>query len=794
MRSVSRLVRPHPGYVAMATIVLTASIGVNLLVFTVVNALWLRPLPFPEPHRVVTIPQITFIAVDDDPAFRVFEGGVAGQVLTDGQNEALQPRIEIGGQPLETLGVTSGYFHVLRLAIRGRDFTVDDERDRAEPVAIISDRLWSRTFERRPDVIGSVVPATPVPIRIVGVAPPDFHGVRRGERADVWIPRSLVRRLASPGWSGSYLPTLLYARLGPEQTIARVQEQFALLEPGMLDFRATVTPVTEVFGTPASPTSLIREGGAVLTIAGLALLVLLAGCATVAALVLMHYERRRGELALKLSLGIGRRRLVLELARDLTWLAAAGCTGGLLMATLGVRLIPAVSLPGGVDITRLDLSIDWRVAAVAIAVTLLTLVSAAALPIARSTRERLGAELVAGPSVTTRGSLRTRQTLLALQVCATVIVMIAAGLFVRGVMNSFGSAAGFDIDRTVFVSVQQGSPQTSTGGNPQPLIAERDARLTAALQGLPGVNDVAVGRAPIGPGALASGRPSQTTVLVGEQEYELSFGILSGGPNLLSALGVPVLAGRSLTSADLTAERPRPAVMTRSLAERLWPDGGALGQTLSTPQLRGGPYLVVGIVRDLSFGSLTSPVSGVIVTAGSSDSAIVSRAVIRTERPDTVAAIVRRTIEGQVVRAATGREIVAHDIGRLRLGAWFFSGFGLAALLLGIAGVFGLVAYLSETHRREFGVRMALGAGPRDLVRQGVGAALVPVSAGVAAGLAFGSVVSQAFRALLVGIGTLDPATYVGVAIAMLSCATMAALAAAWRIGRTSPADALRTF
>jgi hypothetical protein len=188
---------------------------------------------------------------------------------------------------------------------------------------------------------------------------------------------------------------------------------------------------------------------------------------------------------------------------------------------------------------------------------------------------------------------------------------------------------------------------------------------------------------------------------------------------------------------------------------------GAVGAMRDAPGESGGCSTC-----SLPFGSLTSPVSGVIVTTGSSDSPIVSRAVIRTDHPDAVAAMVRRTIEGQVVRAAT----------------------------LGVGGVFGLVAYLSETHRREFGVRMALGAGPRDLVRQGVGAALVPVSGGVAAGLALGSVVSQAFRALLVRIGTLDPETYVAVAIAMLSCATMAALAAAWRIGRTSPADALRTF
>jgi hypothetical protein len=237
---------------------------------------------------------------------------------------------------------------------------------------------------------------------------------------------------------------------------------------------------------------------------------------------------------------------------------------------------------------------------------------------------------------------------------------------------------------------------------------------------------------------------------------------------------------------------PVPAVIGRSLAERLWPDGSALGQTLSLPQLRGGPYLVVGIARDLAFGSLAQPGSGVIVTPGPGTSGVVSSFVLRTEQPEIVAGSVRRTVEGQVVTVATGREIVARDLGRQRLGAWFFSGFGLAALLLGVGGTFGLVAYLAESQRREFGVRLALGAEMSHLVRHGLLAALGPVSIGVVAGLVLAGVVSQVFTALLAGISALDLATYLLVAVTVLGCATIAALAAAWRLRRIAPSDALR--
>jgi ABC-type antimicrobial peptide transport system permease subunit len=171
---------------------------------------------------------------------------------------------------------------------------------------------------------------------------------------------------------------------------------------------------------------------------------------------------------------------------------------------------------------------------------------------------------------------------------------------------------------------------------------------------------------------------------------------------------------------------------------------------------------------------------------------MVSEFVIRTDRPGMIVGMIRRTIKGEVVRVATGREVVARDIGRQRVGAWFFSGFGLAALLLGVGGAFGLVAYLAESRRREFGIRLALGADMAHLVRRALAAALVPVAAGVAAGLILAGIVSQLFEAFLVGISALDALTYILVALSMLSCAAVAALAAAWRLRRTNPSEALR--
>ena len=800
---VRSLVRSHRGYVRMATFTLSVAVGVNLLVFTIVNALWIRPLPFVEPHRVVTIQHEDRVGNRirhdlADPQLRVFEGGVAGQVLTSEEYDKLRPQIEIAGRIPETLGVTSGYFRLLGLPIRGRGFTPEDERDGAEPIAIISERLWSAAFGRRAEVIGAVVPAQPFSIRIIGIAPADFAGARRGEQADMWIPLGVVRRLAGPEWTGRKLPLIVLGRLGPGQTVHTVDAQYwQLTDPQLRDFmlgnqirmdlRPRVVAVSGAFGTPKTRTFMVSEGDAALVVAGLALLVLLGGCATIAALVLVHYERRRAELAVRMSLGATRGRLVTELLRDQSVVAIVGATGGIVVAALGVRLVPALSLPGGVDIGRLDLSIDWRVFSVAIAATVVTMLGAAALPISRATRPTLAGELISASTSTTLASQRVRQWLLALQVCATIVVLISAGLFVRTVIHGFGTGPGFDVERSIFVSVDEPAPAGAATADRWTFFTERNARLMRALRALPGVTEVAEGVPPIGP----VGRVVIKSLKAGDRAYEASIGLMTGSPELLSALGTPILAGRPLAAGD-SKGAPYPALISQSIAERLWPDGAALGETFAAPNSRSGPFVVVGIIPNLPFASLADPGNGVIVTAQHRPG-FLAQFVVRTDQPSIVAADIRRTIRARAVNVITGREIVARDLGRQRLGAFFFSGFGFVALLLGIGGAFGLVSYLAESQRREFGVRLALGATMAHLVRRGLAAALVPVSAGVVSGLFLAGATTRGFASLLAGIGTLDVVTYVSVAGITLASAAAAALAAAWRLRRISPSDALRT-
>jgi predicted permease len=806
----ARMMRLHVPYVAFATATLALAVGATLTVFTVVNALWLRPVPFTDPDRIVVLihegtasNDVMWSGVEKPGRWSPFEE-VAGQLATSGKMlSGLQPHIQLeqAGGEVETLAVTPRYFHLLGQTIRGRDFTPDDDRAGAEPVAIISDRLWSRAFGRRGDVIGSVAAAKPMPVRIIGVAPAGFEGARRGERADVWIPTTLVPRVAPAATNlEEGVPTLVYGRLFPGQTPADVERRLVGEAAGEFERRAMeavrVVPLRDVYGTPDSRTILIREQRAGRLVGMLAGLVLLAGCATLMALVLVHYERRRRELAVRLALGASRRRLTVQLSRELALLAAGGSIGAVLVAMWALRALPALSLPGGVDLGRLDLSIDWRVLAAGLTTTFLTLAAAAVVPVTRFTRGRLAGELIAAGSTVSASSQRLRQALLGLHVSATIVVLVAAGLFVRAVIYGFAGGPGFDVDRLALVEVQVTPPFGSAAGDfDMALMRERTLRIRDGLRTLTGVDRAAIGPPPIGADQARLMQMPRTVEIRGEQR-ELRVGQLSAEADWLQVLGLPILKGRALTEADATA-RPRPTILTASLARALWPTDEALGQTLRFVGPRQGAHLIVGIVPDFVFGSLSQASAGVAATVRGQTFGSVPTFVVRTARPDLLVEPIRRLVreiapDAPRVVVETGRDAVARDLSAQRLGAWFFSGFGLVALVLGAGGVFGLVAYLAESRRREFGVRLALGATPGDLVWRGVAAGMMPVSIGALAGLVASAVVARLFLSLLPGLSAFDPLTFAGVAMLMISCAAAAGLAAAWRLRHVAPGEALR--
>jgi putative ABC transport system permease protein len=339
-----RKVLSRRAYAALATLTLTLAVGANLVVFSVVKAIWLRPDPVSHADRLVMVlgddsnsgPSDSFFFADLGLESQLRSSGlfagVAGQVATTGYESSFTPHVVLAdvGHEVETTGVTFQYFSVLGVTIRGRDFTRDDDRYGAEAVGIISDRLWRNVFGARANVIGALMP-----------------GARLGEHTDLWIPANQVPRVAPVGESRireNEVSLLALARLREGLSVSQADRLLtehvaaaALKSPA----RLRVVSLRQIFGAPDSRTIIIREETVLRVVTASA------------ALVLVHYERRRHELSVRLALGATRARLAKQLAAELGWLTVPGVVGASLFASWSLRALPSLNLPGGVDLSRL---------------------------------------------------------------------------------------------------------------------------------------------------------------------------------------------------------------------------------------------------------------------------------------------------------------------------------------------------------------------------------------------------------------------------------------------------------
>ena len=364
MRRLRVLVR-EPGFAALTVATVTLAVGANVAVFAVVDGLWLRPRPVRAPDRVVVISNLPAAAgatpIDairsaDLAAFDhlpIFDG-VAGQVAPSGLMGDFRPRVVLDqvGHPVETLGVTARYFSVLGARVLGRDFSSDDDRFGAPAVGIVSEDLWRHAFAGDPTLVNRIIATSHGPLEVIGIAPAGFHGARLGELTDLWIPRELVPRvstlavgLADPSFFDRLMPLVGLARLKPGVSPAEAARAIATPRS-----RFVVYPLRDVFGSPDQPTTVVRESTLVALLGTTAALVLASGCLTLLALLLVHYERRRHELAIRVALGASPSQLARQLGLELVGLAAAGAVGALVVADVALRVLPALRLTGGVDL------------------------------------------------------------------------------------------------------------------------------------------------------------------------------------------------------------------------------------------------------------------------------------------------------------------------------------------------------------------------------------------------------------------------------------------------------------
>ena len=869
LRFAARALARSPGFAAAGIVTLALGIGANTAIFTLINAVWLRPLPVAEPERLAVFYQriLVFTQPGAAPTFKASDGNGwrAFEALGDGSPafvsvaaegysplEARRPQLPLpNGAPLAAMPVSWNYFQALGVPVHGRTFVRDDDLPGAPVVAIISDRLWRARFNADANLIGQTVRAGTTPVLIIGIAAPRFRGPRLGDRTDVWLPLTAAGaflpstpREAFLRAKQSVMPVRLYGRLRAGVTLAQAEAEARAADqarPPRLFLRT--------LAATAYPTLAQEREGEDRRLTGLlaatAILVLVIGCANLASLLVARAERRRHEIAVRLALGVSRARLVGLLASEAFLLAASGAVAALLVSRLFLRTLAMFTLPTGIPIADLDLALDWRIAAFTSAVTMLTVAVCGLAPAWWAARADIMRMLAPARHGGGRSSSSLRMALLSAHVAIALVLLIGAALFTGSVRNALNKDLGFAADRTAFLAVIPNWARYADPAFKDVDFARRRAdyaRLQDRLRAVAGVTAVTAGGMPL-MNPLREGERQASRAVVSEgRSHHLALAVMTGGPSLCAALGVPLMAGRDLDQHDTFANASGVAVVSKAFAQAMWPGENPVGKTFSTPSRdappgaakpgpAGSPAAPAGAGRP---GVAVSPVAApssqpdeIEVVGVASDSArrgVHGPGLLTIYRPDVtdpdLSQDVGRPSLGLVIRTGvdpsrivpqitavarevfpdayqltvtTARQQIADEMASERMGATLFTWFSIVAVALGLVGVWGLVAYLVGRRLYELGVRLALGATPRGLMTVMALRGLIPVAVGCLIGLGAAAATMQLVGHYLFEITPVDPLTYAASAALFLLTAAIATIVPARRVLRLDPVTVLRS-
>ncbi len=800
------------GFAVVTLVVLTAGIAAVTTVFSVVNAAAFRPLPYPHAERTVAVSERR--EGSGDAAFSAVSPAAVRALRAERATfervaaYAAEPvNARLGGDPVRLAAVAADSALLPLLGVPpalGR-WPTTEEIGADAPVALVADRLWRARLGGGADVIGRTIEVNGVRRTVIGVMPPRFDFP---SGTALWLP--LPERAGADDAAGS-LGAVVRLRGGVPLPRARerardVAARLAAADPAR--FRRVALVLRD--GMLDRQAELVARFGTMFLVA--ALLVLLVACANVGTLLLVRAAERRGEMAVRASLGASRARLVRQSLTEslLLGLAAGGCATA--VSAGAVRLV-ASRIPGGLP-GWVELGVDWRVLAWALGTSLVATAAFGALPARHGTRVDLVGGLKAGGGTGTRAATGRRG--IAVQLALSLALLVGAALMWRSFRVVATLRHGYDLDRVLQVRLAFGD--RAWPGAPARMRLARD--VAARLAELPGVAGVAV-RAPrgawvdsLGDSASAAARPAPGdpadagVYLVGDAPDAGARPRLAAPPEtrVVSAgyfgvMGIALLRGRALTDDD-RAGAPYVAVVSRELARALWPGRDPLGERLRVGR-RGAPVRVVGVAADTrdprggAHGTEVGP-EPILYLSALQMAGRAPEVLVRSPRdPAALAAAVRRAVgeldPTQAPRVATLAAMARAGAQEIGVVGGAMTALGACALALALLGTYGVVAYGVAQRTRELGVRAALGATTRDVVRLVVGDGMRVVAVGFAAGGALAVALAGALRTMLVGVSPLDPAAY----LVVLPPFALLALVACWlparRAARVDPAEILRT-
>ncbi len=796
-----------------AVAALALGIGTNTAVFSVVDTVLLRPVPFPEPERLVmfenTSPQgqgsnaspakfahwrSQTTVIEDAAAFRTGIVNYTGQALPE---------------QLRSGQVSADFFKLFGAPVElGRTFSAQEDSPSGDKVVVLGHQFWTRRFNSDPGILGRTISLAGEPYVVIGVISPSFDFEDFSEATpDVWMPFQLDPNSSD---QGHYFQAAARVKPGVtlEQAKARLQlsaEEYKKKFPNALgkDGGFSVRPVQE------EVVSNVRSS--LLVMLGAVSFVLLIACANVANLLLVRATGRQREIAIRAAIGAGRGRIMRQLLTESVVLSLAGGVCGLILGLIGIRALLAVNtarLPR-VGIDGALVGVDWRVLLFTLCVSIGTGILFGLIPALQTSRADLSATLKesSGRSGTGFRQNKARSILVVIEVALALILLVGSALLIRTSLALASVDPGFDPGNVLTMRMSLNGPQYQQSENVAQLVKTGVER----LKGVPGVT-------------LASA----TCCVPLEGGYGLPFQIVGrpltdgpfhggGGwntvsPGFFEVFKIPVKRGRTFTDRD-DSKSPPVVVINETMARRFWKDGAdplndrlAIGRGIMREFADEPVRQIIGVVADIRDGGLNNdpgpkmyiPQAQLPNLANALNVRLTPMAwVIRTQMdPHVVSAAVQEQLRQAtglpVSNVRTMEEVVSRSISRQRFNMWLMSVFGGAALLLAAIGIYGLMAYSVQQRTQEIGIRLALGADARQVknmvVFQGMRLAIAGLIIGIAG--AFG--LTRLIETFLFGVKPWDPTTFIGVPLALAVVALLAVWLPAQRASRVDPIQALR--
>jgi predicted permease len=789
-----RLLRQSPSFAAIAILALALGIGANTAIFSTLDAVVFRPLPYHDPDRVVMVfedsSHIGYPNNTPAPA-NFYDWKAQNHVFTDMAAIRYRGMVITGdGTPEQLKGqaVTANLFSVLGVTpLIGRTFSEEEDRNGAQ-VVIISYGLWQRRYLGDPSRINQPILLNGSKYTVIGVMPRDF--VFRDKERDFWIPIHFTP--AEQARRGSHFLSVV-ARLKPDATLDRARQEMTAIAKRLeqqypdTNYRvgSAVIPIKEdlLRNTRLELLILMAAAGCVLLIA----------CANLASLLLARAVARKRELAVRAALGAGRARLVRQMITEATMLALAGGALGLLFAQAGMRILARL-VPTGLPTTAQP-SLNARLLLFTLAISLLTGLIFSVIPAIQAARASVNDALKQGgrSGADTRGR-NTRDALVVLEVAAALVLLTAAGLMIQTMARLRAIDIGFHSDHLLTMRTALG-PKTK---DPVKAIDFLN-RVLAQVSVLPGVESAAYGSTlPFQSIGNTNGYQIEGQTIDPNYSPDALYRLAS--PNYLQTLGVKLLDGRLFNGSDISETAPV-LIVNETMARHYWPKESAIGHHISFGR-RDNPLwrTIIGVVADVhERGYELAMKPGVYAPISSFDLDWgPDSLIVRTKGdPAAIAPAVRHVVasvdpQQPVSELRTMDEIVDLNVADRQQQMTLLGAFAALALVLASLGLYGVLSYAVTQRSREIGLRMALGASASSVIRMIVARGLALTAIGLAIGLVTASLATRAMKNLLYGVAATDPATFASVASLLAIIALIACWAPARRASRVDPITVLR--